>query len=53
MVTPCSTAKETLWINGKAPGLDILGPFTPRAVKLPGFSGMIFAQFLRVNLSFR
>lgn len=29
MVTPSLTAKETLWINGKAPGLDILGPFTP------------------------
>jgi len=29
MVTPYLTAKETLWINGKASSLEIPGPFTP------------------------
>ena len=53
MVTPSLAAKEILWINGMASRLEIPGPLTPMAVRLRGFSGMIFAQFLRVNLSFR
>jgi hypothetical protein len=53
MVTPFLTSKEVFWINGKAPSLEIPGPFTPSTVALPDFSGMIFAQFLRVNLAFR
>jgi len=30
MVTPFLTAKKILWINAKAPNLEIPGPFTTR-----------------------